>query len=437
MRAVAISALVFLCVLLMLPVTAQTGLEPFREIVTEYYADPYQVNISTLPSLSSLPIDDPDDGINWTKVNLPKPCASGDGGKTFVMVSRGNSNNLLIYLEGGGACSDYITCKLTPSVTTLNATNCGYCNLAYFGIFDKANPLNPFRNWTIVYVPYSTGDVHSGNRVMKYYNYTTNLNENITVYHVGFVNTVVTMRWLATQGSYNKIALAGSSAGGYGTIANFYAARTIFNKSLIVINDAGPGLSSKIIPQFMYETTNATWGYYQNFPAPALQYVKNGELLYVVEYVFDAFNNDSLYCLYENQQDYVIGTQFLGYDASDFRDVLLDVTSEIKTRYPNNFCRYLPLGLSHTILASPEFYTLTTYGVPVYQWVADVLNYQVSDVVAMPGDLNGDGSVNFNDLVLTLNLILTGSYDVNADIDLNGLINFDDLVGVLNIILIG
>jgi len=37
--------------------------------------------------------------------------------------------------------------------------------MSNLGIFSRANPLNPFR--TIVYIPYSTGDVHIGNRVMK------------------------------------------------------------------------------------------------------------------------------------------------------------------------------------------------------------------------------------------------------------------------------
>ena len=53
------------------------------------------------------------------------------------------------------------------------------------------------------------------------------------------------------------------------------------------------------------------------------------------------------------------------------------------------------------------------------------------------GDLNGDGKVDFNDLVAVLNLILTGGYDPRGDMDSNGQINFNDLVGVLNIILGG
>ncbi|MDI3497964.1 MAG: hypothetical protein PWQ40_1333, partial [Archaeoglobus sp.] len=81
------------------------------EVVEERYADPFTVDISSMPSLKDLPVDDPSDGIDWVKVPLPKPCVNGMGKDTFIMVRKGSSNNLLIFFEGGGACADYETCK--------------------------------------------------------------------------------------------------------------------------------------------------------------------------------------------------------------------------------------------------------------------------------------------------------------------------------------
>lgn len=34
----------------------------------------------------------------------------------------------------------------------------------YSGVFDLANPRNPVADWSFVYVPYCTGDIHSGSR---------------------------------------------------------------------------------------------------------------------------------------------------------------------------------------------------------------------------------------------------------------------------------
>lgn len=52
-----------------------------------------------------------------------------------------------------------------------------------------------------------------------------------------------------------------------------------------------------------------------------------------------------------------------------------------------------------------------------------------------PGDIDGDGDVDFNDLIATLNLILAHNYHVAGDIDEDGNVDFNDLIGVLNIIL--
>ncbi len=53
------------------------------------------------------------------------------------------------------------------------------------------------------------------------------------------------------------------------------------------------------------------------------------------------------------------------------------------------------------------------------------------------GDVDGNGVINFNDLVAVLNLILANGYNPRADVSGNGKIDFDDLIGVLNLILAG
>jgi hypothetical protein len=54
---------------------------------------------------------------------------------------------------------------------------------------------------------------------------------------------------------------------------------------------------------------------------------------------------------------------------------------------------------------------------------------------SFPGDLDGDGDVDFNDLIAELNLILTGNYNSAGDVDGDGDIDFNDLIRVLNTIL--
>jgi len=51
------------------------------------------------------------------------------------------------------------------------------------------------------------------------------------------------------------------------------------------------------------------------------------------------------------------------------------------------------------------------------------------------GDLNNDGTVNILDIVVVVNLILSGNYDVLADLNSDGMNDVLDLVAIVNIIL--
>jgi len=137
-----------------------------RTILIPYYADPFSTSLAGMPRLRDLPINYPNQGTRWNIVWLPYPARAGDGSRTFILVSRGTENKLLIYLEGGGACTDYYTCWApvfgVRTAVTLTPNPSVYPS---GGILDRSNSLNPFRNWTIVYIPYVTGDVHSGDRV--------------------------------------------------------------------------------------------------------------------------------------------------------------------------------------------------------------------------------------------------------------------------------
>ncbi len=366
--------IVLVIMLLVVCATQATALSFSKKVVVqEYYADPYSVDVSSMPSLDSMPVDKPYDGIDWVKVDLPEPCVSGDGSKTFIMVSRGSSNNLLVYFEGGGACTDYITCKFM--VTTLHPEFSQSVLMSKLGIFNRANPLNPFKDWTIVYIPYGTGDVHIGNRVMKYYFF----KYSKTVYHVGYVNAVVAMRWIASQGNFEKIVIAGSSAGGYATVLHTLTAREIFGKSIVVINDAGPGLVSERDPKFTFEASVESWGWTQNLPPDALSYLGD-EPVYALAYTFEKYS-DIIYGFFEDERDFVIGVAFLKYSQSEFKKKLLEVTSDLRNQFPDNYYRFLVDKSMHTALELPRVYWLNVDGIYLFQWIEKLIGGQPVDLV--------------------------------------------------------
>ena len=51
------------------------------------------------------------------------------------------------------------------------------------------------------------------------------------------------------------------------------------------------------------------------------------------------------------------------------------------------------------------------------------------------GDINGDSLVNIQDIILTVNVVLSSEYNSSADLNLDGEIDILDIVALVNIIL--
>ena len=65
------------------------------------------------------------------------------------------------------------------------------------------------------------------------------------------------------------------------------------------------------------------------------------------------------------------------------------------------------------------------------------MQYQLSDFInnQLEGDINGDGSINIQDIILTINLIFNNQYDALADLNLDETIDVLDVVQLVDIIL--
>ncbi len=141
-------------------------------------ADPVPVSTASLGA--ALPTNAPA-GWNWHTID---GAMCRDGSPTGFYTHDGTASSLLIYLEGGGACSDDHFCAFNPSsVNTLLSgdgesvlgstfgAGAGWQqpgvytdNTGVQGIFDTTNTANPYKDWNIVYVPYCTGDVFFGKK---------------------------------------------------------------------------------------------------------------------------------------------------------------------------------------------------------------------------------------------------------------------------------
>jgi hypothetical protein len=96
----------------------------------------------------------------WERVVPGGDCQCSDGSEFNFWVRKANPTKVVLYLQDGGACFSAETCAPDSGVYQ---TKVSEGPTGEGGIFDFADQRNPFADYSVVYVPYCTGDVHIGN----------------------------------------------------------------------------------------------------------------------------------------------------------------------------------------------------------------------------------------------------------------------------------
>ena len=185
-------------------------------------------------------------------------CALGEDYKFHFKA--GKEDKLVVYFAEGGACWDSATC-----IGSLDGNGDGIVetgeesDFVYIGSIEKAdNPElmgglfnfdrqeNPYADWSMLFIPYCTGDVHVGSSE-KTYSYPLNLGGDRKIYHHGFDNVLYAMNWLKRnhpEVDPGKILVAGSSAGAYGAAFNFPWVREFYPDAdkVFLASDGGVGV---------------------------------------------------------------------------------------------------------------------------------------------------------------------------------------------------
>lgn len=180
---------------------------------------------------------------HWTWIDVPgSACASGTA-TGFAISPVANSKKLMIYLQGGGSCYDYDTCWTDPKA----ANTAGYDSNDFaqepktknYVILSRKDTRNPFIDTNMAYVPYCTGDFHSG------YNLQTLSDGNVskdTHFYGGHNMDLFLAEMRNRFPDIEQVWLVGTSAGGAGTAPNFFKVKDTFNTRVDIINDSGTPL---------------------------------------------------------------------------------------------------------------------------------------------------------------------------------------------------
>lgn len=200
------------------------------------------------------PIDAPDD--TWTWVPFPETSCAYDGTAGILVNPSAGTRNLMIYLQGGGACFNEDDCDALQIDGIDDALIIE--EMSNRPQLDRTVVTNPFADYDYVFVPYCTGDFHTGDNVSAY-----------GANHVGHANLMAFLeRIVPTFCDAERLVVVGSSAGGFGATFNFPYLREAFPSiPADLIDDSGPYLDPDWMPLAFQNQVDVNWGFQANYPA--------------------------------------------------------------------------------------------------------------------------------------------------------------------------
>lgn len=294
-----------------------------------------------------------------------------DGGAYSYWIHRGASDKVVFFLEGGGACIDAITCAFDSRTYRSKIDAEDDPNGMSSGIFDFSNARNPLADYSFVFAPYCTGDVHLGNATHVY-------GPQLTVQHKGSVNAAAALTALTQQfPNATQLVVAGESAGSVPTPMYAGLAHDLLPNAAITVLADGSGAypddptvntrvgevwgTAKAIPPWPENAglTSANWG------APDL--------------FVQAFKHDPkiIFGRHDYAYDFVqtIFTRLLGFPSNDLATTI-DANGAQIEKSGVDLRSYIAPGQGHTVLSSRAFYTETVGGVLLVDWVTDLIRRQ-------------------------------------------------------------
>lgn len=309
----------------------------------------------------------------WQTVAPGGATVCADGSPFRFFVHPGDPGRLLVEFEGGGACWDDATCAVdiySRRVTKDPAD--ALLGGLLVGIYDRANPENPFREWTHVYIPYCTGDLHWGNNDKTY----TRSTGPYTIPHRGAINATSALSWAYENVPAPKqVFVTGCSAGGYGSILwSAHVMAHYSGASVVQFSDSGAG----VVPPGFFTIPLVNWNLGTAWPSfiPSLALDRldtsqvtlgtlyNGVAGHYPLSAFSQFNRlgDS------TQLFFYILTRGTFAPQEEWAAQMQASVASIQSENPN-FFGYTAPGTDHCVINNPALYTTEVGGVRLVEWL--------------------------------------------------------------------
>ncbi|MGB0591774.1 MAG: pectin acetylesterase-family hydrolase [Myxococcota bacterium] len=318
-------------------------------------------------------------------------CARGTPFRFYVY--GGDPNRIVMDFLGGGACWDSFSCEVgreiqgqsvfTDSAGTLEELQAMHEAGELEGIYALDNPDNPYKGWTMIRVPYCTGDFYWGNATVDY-------TDTLKVHHRGFDNAKAVTAWVT--GHYpdvTRLVASGCEAGAYGSLNQAMALADFYPEATVAaLADSGVG----VITESFFADAFMIWNAFSSMPlhldglaGKALEDVTVKDVTIAASNSHPNLRVAQYTTAYDVLQSFHY--MFMGGAMEDWHAAALSSLEYIRARAPN-FRYYLAPGPIHCVTPHDITYSREVNGVRFSDWLKVLSTEEVvpPDVVC-----EGDG----------------------------------------------
>jgi len=245
------------------------------------------------------------------------------------------SEDLLIFLQGGGACWSAFCLAVTAAPPGVPPGD----------LLRPERPENPYDGWDVLYVPYCDGSLFAGDNEID-----EDGDGTPDRLHHGLANlsAALSAGWERFPRP-RRIVLAGSSGGGFGTILAAFLVRYVYpGVPLEILNDAGIGVARDGDQAFL-DTLIDEFGARAFIPADCTECTARGHITGMVRYLLD-HDPDVRIAAISSWQAYGTSGAFLQSTPVAFEPALRTESDALHAAHPDRYRRFLYDGQGHTAL---------------------------------------------------------------------------------------
>jgi len=305
-----------------------------------------------------------DKGGEWQWVDVEgTKCMNGKQTGVWLRNSKSGNKNFAMYLNGGGACWNAITCA-----TAMSDPKGGKPGSSGIFALQTDNPVNDY-NWMAV--PYCTGDVHGGEAVGSS---GASKGRNFN----GIPNLKLMLaRAAATYENVATLFVTGESAGGFGAITTYATTRSFFPSARgVLMDDSGPIIDDNDLAVCLQEEWRQTWNLNKNLPKDCACNNDKGDMVDAWAYGKKTWPKDS-FSLISSVNDATIST-FFAFGLNNCKAILPLGYNKLHAGLEDLAKRGTPVymipGGSHTHTSGGEFYSRVVAGQNLYKWIAQLVD---------------------------------------------------------------